>query len=399
LRVTKQARKAGVRMGKHRGKGEGTVFQRQDGRWEASFYLENGKRKSFYGRTQKEALQKLRAAQLEEKQGMLTTGSKQALKHYLEHWLENVHKPKIRISTYVGYRLMLDKHIIPELGNTAVQRLTPQQVEALYAHKLKEGLTPGSVRNIHTVLHKALSHAVRTNLIARNVCDAVEVPRFKRSEMKPLTKEQAQLLLETAKEHRLETLLLVAITTGMRRGELLGLKWQDIDFDERSLQVRRTVSLISRYGYVENEPKTSRGRRKITLPEVLVESLKQHRTRQLEARLKAGTPWQDRNLVFCNTHGDYIDPNYLLYMFDKLLDKAGLPHMRFHNLRHSAATFLLVMGVHVKIVQELLGHSSISMTLDTYSHVLPGLQKEAMDKWNDWFGDGDGNKKEDKETS
>jgi integrase len=213
------------------------------------------------------------------------------------------------------------------------------------------------------------------------------VPRFKLGEMKPLIKEQAQLLLETAKDHRLETLPIVAITTGMRRGELLGLKWQDIDFDERSLHVRRTVNLVSRYGYVENEPKTSRGRFKFTLPEVVVESLKKHRKCQLGARLKAGTAWQDRNLVFCNSHGDYTDPNYLLYIYDKLLDKAGLSHMRFHNLRHSAATFLLAMGVHVNIVQELLGHSSTNMTQNTYSHVFPGLQKEAMDKWNTWFDD------------
>jgi integrase len=139
-------------MSKRRGSGEGTVFQRKDGRWEASFYLENGKRRSFYGRTKKEALQRMRAAQHEEKQGMLATGQKQTLKHYLEHWLENVHKPKIRTSTYVEYRWALYKHILPTLGNISIQKLTVQQVETLYSGKLKEGLSPGSVRNIHTVL-------------------------------------------------------------------------------------------------------------------------------------------------------------------------------------------------------------------------------------------------------
>jgi integrase len=386
-------------MSKRRGSGEGTVFQRKDGRWEASFYLENGKRRSFYGRTKKEALQRMRTAQHEEKQGMLATGQKQTLKQYLEHWLENVHRPKIRLGTYVVYRWALYKHILPSLGNIPIQKLTVQQVETLYSRKLKEGLSPGSVRNLHTPLHKALSHAVRTNLVARNVCDVVELPHSRQNEMKPLTREQAHILLETAKEYHLETLLLVAITTGMRRGEMLGLKWHDIDFDDRNLQVRRTVNRVSKYGFVENEPKTSKGRRKIALPEVVIESLKLHRVFQLEARLKAGTQWQDRDLVFCNRNGGYFAPNYLLYLFHRLLNKAGLPDMRFHNLRHSAATFLLAMGVHVKIVQELLGHSNISMTLDTYSHVLPGLQKEAMDKWNNWFGEDTDDKNEHEETN
>ena len=267
-------------MRKRRGKGEGTVFQRKDGRWEASFYLENGKRsRSVYGRTQREALQKLRAMQHEEKQGTLVTSPRQTLKQYLEHWLENVHKSKIRTSTYAGYRVILDKHIIPALGDFPVQKLTAQQVEDFYASKLREGLKPGYVRNMHTVLHKAMSHAVRINLVARNVCDVVEVPHPRRDEMKPLTKEQAQKLLEMAKERRLETLLIVAITTGMRRGEMLGLRWQDIDFENRSLQVRRTVNRITGHGFVENEPKTAKGRRKIALPDVVVEALKQHRTR------------------------------------------------------------------------------------------------------------------------
>ena len=180
-------------------------------------------------------------------------------------------------------------------------------------------------------------------------------------------------------------LLVLALTTGMRRGELLALRWSDIDCEGQNLQVRRTVDFIARYGYVENEPKTVRGRRKILLPAFVVEMLKRHRISQLEQKLKVGESWLDLDLVVCGLEGNYLNPRYLLKLFDKLLQEAGLPHMRFHDLRHSAATILLSMGVHAKVVQELLGHSTISMTMDVYSHVLPSMQKDAMDKWDDLF--------------
>jgi integrase len=243
------------------------------------------------------------------------------------------------------------------------------------------------------MLHKALDHAVRWGLVPRNVCDAVSLPKKTRHEMQPLTEKQARQLLIAARGHSLEGLLTLAVTTGMRSGELLALKWQDINFDTGSLHIRRTMGYISGRGYLEFEPKTSRSRRKIVLPPFVCEALKQHRTRQLEARLKAGDRWQDRDLVFCNIYGGYLDPAHLRQRFDKLLKEADLPDVRFHDLRHSAATILLSMGVPAKVVQEILGHSQISMTMDIYSHVLPDMQQEAMDKMDELFhkGDWDGN--------
>jgi integrase len=370
-----------------RGHGEGSIYQRKDGRWAASITFENRKRKTFYGKTRKEVQDKLNVALHEQQQGTFVTGSQQTLKQYLDSWLEEVHKPSIRISTYVKYRSMLDGHIIPALGHIKLQKLTAQQVQKFYTEKLKEGLSAKTVSLLHGLLHHALDNAVRWNLVPRNVCDLVSLPQAKRYDVQSLTPEQAKRLLEAVRGHRLEGILTLALTTGMRRGELLALRWQDIDFQDKSLRIRHTVDRITGHGYVENEPKTPTSRRKIVLPNFVIDVLKQHRAYQLEARLKAGVAWQDKDLVFCNTHGGYLSPDYLLEVFQKLLEDAGLPYIRFHDLRHSAATILLSMGVHPKVVQELLGHSKVGITLDIYSHVLPSMQRIAMDGMDELFGE------------
>lgn len=371
-----------------RGHGEGSIYQRKDGRWVASITLEGGnrKRKTYYGKTRKEVQDKLKVAQREQEQGTLHTGPQQTVKQYLESWLEEVHKPTIKVSTYAKYRTIINKHIIPSLGHVQLQKLTPQQVQKLYSEKLKDGLTGKTVFSIHALLHKALDNAVRWNLVVRNVCDAVTPPRVERHEIQPLTPEQSKQLLKAVEGRSIEAIIKLALTTGMRRGELLALRWSDIDFKDKSLNVRHTVDYIGRFGYVESEPKTNASRRKIVIPDFVIEVLRQHRTRQKENKLKAGDAWQENNLVFCNAVGSYISPDYLLELFHKVLEDAGLPDIRFHDLRHSAATLLLSMGVHPKVVQEILGHSRINMTMDTYSHVLPSMQKEAMDGMNDMFG-------------
>lgn len=370
---------------KLRGRGEGSVYPRKDGRWAASITLEDGRRKTFYGKTRKEVVEKLDKARYEQKQGMLSTGPQQKLKAYLEQWLEEVHKPSIRLTTYIEHRRLLYKHILPSLGHIQVQKLTPQHVQAMYTRKMEDDqLSPGSVRNIHLILHKALANAVRWNLVSRNVCDLVSPPHFIKREMRVLTKEQAQRLLEVAHGSRLEALLAVAITTGMRHSELVGLRWEDVNLEGASLQVRHIVTYRGRR-YIEGEPKTAKSKRNIVLPSLVVEALKKHRRDQYEMKEKAGSSWEERDLVFCNVRGGFLTPNTLRRAFHRLLSDAGLPPMRLHDLRHSAATILLTMGVHPKVVQELLGHSSIAMTLDTYSHVLPSMQKEAMGKMNDLF--------------
>ncbi|MDQ6659497.1 MAG: site-specific integrase, partial [Chloroflexota bacterium] len=229
------------------------------------------------------------------------------------------------------------------------------------------------------------------NYVSVNVCDLVKPPRIVSREGVPLTLEQAHTLLECAREHRLELLLTMAVVTGMRRGELLALRWSNIDVEHQTLLVLHTVDYIPKYGYVETEPKTAAGKRLISLPSFLLEMLEQHRVKQGEQQLKLADSWENRDLVFPDLHGGYFNPNYLLRVFKKLLKKAGVPHMPFHDLRHSAATILLSMGVNMKVVQGLLGHSDIAITLGRYSHLLPSMQKDIIDKWEGAFGhDGKG---------
>lgn len=372
-------------MTKQRGHGEGSIYQRKDGRWVASITLEGRKRKTFYGKTRKEVQEKLKTALHEQKQGTLATGPQQTMRQYLEHWLEEVHKPTVKITSYVKYRKLLNKHILPGLGHIQVQKLSPQQVQAFYANKLKEGLSASMIAAIHGLLHNAMKNAVRWNLVSRNVCDVVSLPRSKRRDVQTLTKEQAQHLLEVARGHRLEGLITVALTTGMRHGELAALRWSDINFDDGSLYIQRTVSYMAKYGFVESEPKSPKSRRKIVLPLFVVDALKQHRVTQEEVKTKLAEVWHNQQLVFCNAYGGFLNPDLLLKSFYKLLADAGLPRMRLHDLRHSAATILLAMGAHPKVVQEILGHSQISMTMDTYSHVLPSMQRETMERLNDLF--------------
>ena len=365
---------------------EGSIFQRKDGRYVAQVRLENGKKKQRYFQTEREANQALRKMLHEKERGTLPTGPNQMLKVYLEQWLEQVFKLSvIRTGTYYTYRAIINKHIVPSLGHVSLQKLTPQQIQAFYTKKLDEGLSAKTVSHFHTVLHKALEQAVKWNLMVRNVCDLVTPPTSKSHEMKPLTPEQAQRLLEVAGKHKLEALLTLAITTGMRRGELLALHWQDIDFSEGCLYVRRTISRIGKFGLVVSEPKTEKSKRKIALPLIVLVVLKQQQENRLALREKAGVEWKENDIVFCNRYGGYIEPANLFTDFKRLLRLAELPNIRFHDLRHSAASFLAKLNVHPKIVQELLGHSNISTTLDIYSHMFPSTHQEAMGKLDDLF--------------
>jgi integrase len=373
-----------------RGHGDGSIYKRSDGRWAAGITLEGGKRKTFYGKTKKEVQEKLKIALYEQQKGILVTGPQQKVGQFLVHWLENVHKQSVRDRTYERYEEIVRLHLVPGIGHLQLQKLSAQHLQSFYTHKLEEGLSSTTVISFHNVLHKALQTALRWNWIAQNICDLVSPPRRKRFEIQPLSLEQAQQLLQTAKGHRLEALFILAIATGMRRGELLGLKWQDMNLQIGQLQVRRILtrvpSKLSGKGFIEAEPKTEKGRRNIAIPSFVIEALKQHRIKQLEAKLKAGADWQEHDYVFCTSIGTHLNPTRdVLDQLKLLLTKAGLPDIRFHDLRHSAATILLSMDVHPKIVQEILGHSQISMTMDTYSHVLPTMQKIAMNKLNEAF--------------
>ena len=363
-----------------RGHGEGSIYRRKDGRWTAAITLDNHKRKTFYGETRKEVQDKLSAALHEQRQGTLATGPRQTLKAYLENWLEQVYRPSVKLSSYRQYRVVVEKHLIPGLGHIPVQKLTPEKVQAFYAQKLKEGKSPRTVQFIHAVLHQALENAVKWNLVPRNVAKLVTLPRVERYEARTLTVEQARQLLEAARGSPLEVMILVALNTGMRRGELSALRWDDIDIQNGVIFVHRTVNYVGGYGFVETEPKTRASKRKIAVSEKVLGTLKAHREQQEGMRLKVGAKWCEQGLVFCNRYGRYLLPEVVSKQFHALLAKAGLPDMRFHDLRHTMATILLESDVHPKKVQERLGHSKIAITMDTYSHVLPSMHQDVARK-------------------
>lgn len=379
-------------MGK-RGNGEGSIYRQNNGLWACSITVdtaEGRKRKYFYGKTRKEVQDKLATALNEIKQGTFITAPTQTVEQFVKDWLENTQRRSVKPRTYERYEEIMRLHVIPALGRHQLQKLSAQHLRAFYTKKLDSGLSATTVTHFHNVLHKALKDAVRWGLVSRNVCDLVSPPRRERYEIQALTLEQVHRLLDAAKGHYMEALFYLALATGMRRGELMGLKWQDIDFAQGVLQVRRILSRIPTKmpgkGYVEAEPKTQKSRRSIVIAPFALDALKQHRKRQLEAKLKAGPDWQEHDYVFCTSIGTYLNPTYdILRQLKILLKNAGLPDIRFHDLRHSAATLLLAAGVHPKVVQEILGHSNISMTMDVYSHVLPTMQQDAMNKLNDFM--------------
>lgn len=374
----------GKQVRHHRGEGS-VYFDKRNDRWGGSFFTEDGKRRYVYGKTEREAWEKLRAAQYEEKQGLLARGPKQTVKDYLNYWLEDTHKATLKVSTYAMYRRHLDNHIIPHLGHIPLKKLTTDHVQSFCSKLSSEGLKSGTVRLVHTILYAALQDAVRWKRLTVNACETVKLPRHTQREVQPLDQEQAKRLLRVAQGSRLDCIIIVALTTGMRLGEILALRWTDIDVEERVLEVRHTVDYIKGHGWVESEPKTEHGRRSLLLPHVTVDALKGHRTYQLEVRLTAGVTWKEQGLVFPNRDGGYFRRPRLYAIFKKLLQESNLPDMHFHDLRHSAATILLSRGVPIKVIQEILGHGNISTTMNIYGHVLPSMHRNAMDDMDDFF--------------
>ena len=400
----KQVENKRQRRPRGRSKGEGTVFERKSDTvrrnkpWVAEITLENGRQQTVgYYKTEAEAISARNKALRDLEQGTWIASSRQTVAEYLEYWLEHVHKATIEVNTYREYREMVNLHINPSLGHVQVQKLTMRQVQ-MFCSKLQEKLSPGRVRNIHALLHAAIDYSVKEGLVARNVTEGVQLPLQQPHEAVVLTLEQAEQLLKATVDPWLKVLLAVAVTTGLRRGELLSLKWADIDMEKRFLQVRHNLIEIRGSGLHEKGPKTMHSRRKITLPFFVIELLKEHQASQEKIHQETETGWLEKNLVFCGKNGDYINPQRVARAFKKLLGIANLPYMRFHDLRHSAFTILLAMGVPAKVVQEIAGHSNISTTLGTYGHVIPGMHEDAMGIWDNELGSQVGNQREDLQT-
>ena len=233
---------------------------------------------------------------------------------------------------------------------------------------------------MRTILRIALNRALKLGLVARNVAALTVAPKLVRKRIHSLSPEEARRLLDSARGDHLEAVFTVALSLGLRMGEILGLRWQDVDLDGATLAVNQAIYRIAGKGLVTAEPKTDRSRRALFLPDGVIRALKAHRLRQLQKRLAAGPRWQDSGLIFTSGVGTPLEPRNLFRSFKALLRKAGLPDVRFHDLRHSAASLLLAQGVPMRAVMELLGHSNIGTTADIYSHVMPAMMRDVADK-------------------
>jgi integrase len=339
--------------------------------------LSTGKRRSLYGKTRADVARKLAQALRDQEQGAPVVDERQTLEAFLVSWLDMV-APTLEASTVQRYKELMTLHVIPAVGKTRLTRLAPQQIQALYASTLEEGLSPTTVHHLHAALHRALEIAVKLGAVGRNVCDHVEAPRIVKTEMRVLARDEARQLLDTAKGTRYEALLTVALATGMRQGELLGLRWRDVDMDAGMLSVTSSLTWHrAEKVWVIKQPKTRRSRRRIALKAPIVETIRAHWRAQLAQRLALGAAWEDNDLVFCTGQGRPLAARNIERIFHTLLERAALPRIRFHDLRHTCATLALKAKVQPKIVSEMLGHASVAVTLDIYSHVLPDMQDDA----------------------
>jgi integrase len=373
------------RQMKKRGNGEGTIVRRRDGRWCAIATLPEGRRKCMYARTRSEAVSKLRAAVAAIDRGSPMPREQLALEAYLGEWLE-AKRAQLRTRTWKRYESMIRVHTIPRIGRVRLVRLEARHLEALYSDCLQAGSSPSSVHHLHTMLHGALDHALRRGLVVRNVADLVDPPAIADHEMLFLTPDEVQVFLNAAEGEPHAALYVLAATTGMRQGELLGLHWRQVDLQQGAVSV---VVSLEQAGLspIFSQPKTRRSRRRVMLCARAIEALRRHKALQAKQLLEAGSTWRDLDLVFTNATGGPINPQNLLYRhFHGMVQRGGLPPIRFHDLRHTAATTLLVQGVNPKVVSEMLGHASVAFTLQTYCHAVEGMQRDAVRALDDLFG-------------
>jgi len=381
---------------------KGSIRQRSKGSWEVCVDIgrdpATGKRlrhfESVKG-TKKVAQQRMHELLHTLEQGAYVRPSRVTVAQFLGEWLQDYVELNCSPRTKASYEMIIRRHLIPELGSIPLSQLEPRHLQASYSRQRERGrvdgkgqLSPQTVRYCHSLLAEALGYAVKMGLLSRNVAQATEAPRADHKVMPTLAPEDVPRFLEAAQESPYYTLFYLLLHTGLRRGEALALKWKNVDLGLASLGISAYLSVVEAAyklngTYVIKEPKTSHSRRRIALPPSLGLVLRQHKAGQEAQRALLGKPLTDNDFVFAHPDGSPLDPSTVSHAFNKVMRKAGLPHIRLHDLRHTHASLLLQAGVHPKIVQERLGHSSIRVTLDTYSHVIGGLQEVAAQRFDD----------------
>jgi integrase len=382
---------------KKRDNHEGSIMRRKDGRWMGQMTIGRDpatgklKRAFFYGKTRQEAANQLARALSDLGRGAFVAPHRLTVGEWLETWLKEYKKPSVRPVTYDSYEMMVRCHIKPALGHLSLKDLRLDQVQRFYNGKQDARLSARTVRYLHTVLHGALKQAMKNQLVVRNVSEATTLPGGKTRKMHPLTFEQVNQLLTSAKDDRLFSAVFLELGTGLRRGEILALRWNDLDLDAGVLRVRQTLVRVKNHDATSGQrktrliiqaPKTDHSRRTIPIPADIIDALRKHKAQQAQEKLLFGEAYEDQGLTFCQPNGRPIDPRNFTRFFERLLRQASLPHIRFHDGRHSFATLMLELGESPKTVQTMLGHSKIATTLDIYSHVSLDVEKRAAARLN-----------------
>lgn len=383
-----------------RGNNQGSIRKRPNGSWEARISLPDGSRKSYYEKTKRAANSRMIKALAGQENGIAPIRDERlTVAQYLKEWLAGKRPPAVHAvkpRTYHFYEQMLTMYVVPTLGRYRLSKLMPDAVQRCLDDLLKRGLQARTVRHVYSVLHNALHDAERLGIVHRNVTELMWPPKQTDQEERPVwTKEQVQTFLAAAENDLHYTLFLLAIATGMRPGELLALRWQNIDLEKRTLHVSATLnvpeilkaalgdqpsSAEGRDKLIFPSPKTRRSRRQITLSLIAVEALLAHRAKQNEQRLAVGQAWDDLDLVFANQVGHPLHlGNLERRHFHPLVSMAGLPRIRFYDLRHTATSLLIEEGQSATAVSGRLGHTNVSTTLNLYAHMTPGMQQEAAD--------------------
>ena len=370
--------------------GEGTIRQRKDGLYEVRITSKpdpaTGKKKriSRYAKTREQAL-KMRSELQLQYGGNAAVPASLTLGEWLPHWLELYARPSVRHSTYVSYEGYVRKHLVPALGAVPLDKLIPADLQRFYLRKLQEDrLAPKTISNLHACLHRALQQAVKEQMIPSNPCDAVDLPRKETVEISVLTREQQAKLMQESCRYRYGVFIRLALSTGMRIGEIVGLRWDDIDFTNRILFVRSTLNRLptvdgeNKTQLFVGSPKTKNGRRSIPLFDAIISDLQDWRkTQEADAQL-AQSAYENTGYVVTNEFGKPIEPRTFRDHYVRILKAAGLPHFTFHALRHTFATRAIEQGMDVKALSKILGHASVGFTLDTYAHLLDDHKRESM---------------------
>lgn len=390
-----------------RANGEGSVRQdKKTGRWEAALtigYNEKGQQrfKYFSAKTQKEALKKLNDYKEQMNKGLAVENNQITVGEWIDYWYDNYVAGKVKIKTRCDYESSARCHIKPYLGRIKLTELKGMHVQEFYNELSKSGrldkkggLAPKTIRNIHIAFHRALEQAVHNDLIIKNPSKGVSLPKDTKKPIEILSQEEQKQLVGKCFDHPWGMAIFLTLYSGMRLGEVLGLTWKDVNFEQNCISINKQVGRIQNFDpkvesktllCIRNQTKTSSSNRVIAIASIVMEKLKEHKTSQETHRKKWKGGYNNLNMVFCREDGNLVDPKTFQDFYLSTLKKAGIGHKRFHALRHTFATRAMEVNSHIKAVSNILGHASIQITLDTYSHVSQDLQQETMQKIVDNF--------------